>query len=1391
MTGQSSGLYLLERLLSGSTQIETWLATNRLSGRECVVKRAASETDWSSINEILAESFQCQTRVRSEVLVTACRKSIENQRVVIEYRRLDEALWHTLSPEKFWSGFPQSLIQVCSIVDYLHSCEIVHGDLKLENFLVLDQPGVTRFALVDLDFACCHNSKPKARLFGTPDHIAPEVVANECVVTQSDTYSLGVSLRRYLSMPSEDILQDKTSWESTQQRLQLFTDALCRDDYLARPANLLQALYDSELLSRDELDSAHRELLSRILLSHWRLAGFRGCVSTADLKKLVVSRGKILGVHNELLDLMASALSNNRREAFRKIADTLGGCHANRHADYWHVRTDDASLLDFYSRLDALSTQNAVNSVAPAPAKATSGADQLAAVERLTASARYEQAYLLCRDTLTQIDAGKAAVKRPEYLPLLRHASRLSRRLNRLNENRDYLSRLVAATEHNGPDHGQLLEELVTANYLLARHDEALQLIDQRLVEAGQDRWSEYDLNLYRMKGWYFASSGNYDEGEKILREVITLASSLGYRRVLMLGYYSLGIMDWRRGLSSRAVVHMTESLKVARDAKMLDKAVAVLSMLTTVYSNLTDYTAAVKSGKTAARILSQDPFSELLPSVCVGISYAYTRLADFPKARYWVERYLDCGKYVREGDFAMVYYMIDGYLLLNQCNLQAARISLQKCLNLTRSGVAFKFLGQIHQHLADIALQQGEAAVCQRHADASQKAYQNGGDTPSTLETQMLSLLSQLLYRGSYDIEQTRSLLDHEFSDNCRYWCARLICHLLIASDRQNRPVLVSLARRLKVDFLSSPVPAFRVLSCLVAGGESESSDPLGWIKGLKAAAQESSRGQARFMLMTLLKAIGDACLERDQYRHAEKYFAQALTVAEALGNKPMAATIKDAVNSASARAADLMPFIDSFHAVSKILKEVNQSEESYHRLLQFALDQTGAERAVLLLQAGGSNKLYVAASLNCDNESVKDVTAISKSVTDRVTSGLEPIIVDDALTDKRTRSFRSIIAHNILSVACLPLVREERFQGVLYLDHNTLPSLFSIRDLKFIGAVSNFISSVVATVQSYQGLSQSNVRLRQDLSRLGQTGAFITSHPTMLRLFEGLPAIAQSDVPVLIRGESGTGKEIICEMLHRESLRSGHPLVKLNCAAIASSMVEAELFGVAKNAATGVAERDGKLSAANGGSLLLDEICDMPQEVQAKLLRAIEYQEFEKVGSNRTIHTNIRFICATNKDIEDMVRRDKFREDLYYRINRVVIELPPLRDRRGDVELLTEHFVQLLSLGRQRPRFDADVRNALDSYDWPGNVRELRNFVERCCILYPGKLISINTPEAAILRSSCASTLENCSPEQEKLLIERTLEKTNGNQTRAAHLLGISLSALRRRMKKYGLDK
>jgi DNA-binding NtrC family response regulator len=196
------------------------------------------------------------------------------------------------------------------------------------------------------------------------------------------------------------------------------------------------------------------------------------------------------------------------------------------------------------------------------------------------------------------------------------------------------------------------------------------------------------------------------------------------------------------------------------------------------------------------------------------------------------------------------------------------------------------------------------------------------------------------------------------------------------------------------------------------------------------------------------------------------------------------------------------------------------------------------------------------------------------------------------------------------------------------------------------------------------------------------------------------------------------------------------------------------------------------------------------MPPEIQAKLLRAVEYQEFEKVGSNRTIHTDIRFICATNRDIEDMVKRDRFRHDLYHRINRVVIELPPLRERPDDVELLTEHFLQLFSAGKQRPRFDADVKHALDCYEWPGNVRELRNFVERCCILYPGNLVDITTPEAAMLRSSSVSPLDACSPEQEKLLLERTLRATKGNQTRAARALKISLSALRRRKKKYDLD-
>ena len=291
----------------------------------------------------------------------------------------------------------------------------------------------------------------------------------------------------------------------------------------------------------------------------------------------------------------------------------------------------------------------------------------------------------------------------------------------------------------------------------------------------------------------------------------------------------------------------------------------------------------------------------------------------------------------------------------------------------------------------------------------------------------------------------------------------------------------------------------------------------------------------------------------------------------------------------------------------------------------------------------------------------------------------------------------------------------------------------------------------------------------------------------------------VAPSDATVLIRGESGTGKELIARALHYNSTRADGPLVSLNCAALPEQLLESELFGHEKGAFTGaVAQRKGRFELSDGGSIFLDEIGDLSLALQVKLLRVLQERQFERLGGSRTLSVDVRVIAATNRDLETALRRGAFREDLYYRLNVVTVQLPPLRDRREDIPALLDHFLAKFAEKNRRPvpGLTAAARDALMKYDYPGNIRELENIVERAVLLCRGNVIDQEDLPATVRpeRRDPASPPTGSLPEVleaiERRAILEALERHGGVQTRAADELGIGERVLRYKLKKYGLE-
>ncbi|MCK4787297.1 MAG: sigma-54-dependent Fis family transcriptional regulator, partial [Desulfobacteraceae bacterium] len=441
-----------------------------------------------------------------------------------------------------------------------------------------------------------------------------------------------------------------------------------------------------------------------------------------------------------------------------------------------------------------------------------------------------------------------------------------------------------------------------------------------------------------------------------------------------------------------------------------------------------------------------------------------------------------------------------------------------------------------------------------------------------------------------------------------------------------------------------------------------------------------------------------------------------------------------------------------------------------------------------VLLLKREGSNQQDIAAFVNCDDESLVDIREFSSSIPVHVAKNGLSLIVENALEDKRTKNYKSIVCHNIRSVICTPILRDNTVIGTLYLDHHTIPALFEEVDVKYVSAIANFVGSALCSVQRVHDTKVMNRELARDVDRLVGTKEFITQSPILQTMFSKLPVIARSTASILVQGQSGTGKEILCKMLHDMSARSNKPLVKLNSSAMSPTMIESELFGVGKDVATGVREREGRFEAADGGTLFLDEIGEMPLDLQSKVLRVIEYGEFQRVGSNRSRYADVRIICASNKDLYQLVESKQFREDLYYRINTIVIEIPPLRSRRCDIELLIEHFKNVFGDGNP-PTFTAEAMQLLTEYDWPGNVRQLKNFVEHHCILYAGKRVGSQAlPKELLYDAKLTGSLDQAT---EMALLRNALIEHNWNQAQAARSLSVPLTTFRRKIKKFSIQK
>jgi formate hydrogenlyase transcriptional activator len=527
-------------------------------------------------------------------------------------------------------------------------------------------------------------------------------------------------------------------------------------------------------------------------------------------------------------------------------------------------------------------------------------------------------------------------------------------------------------------------------------------------------------------------------------------------------------------------------------------------------------------------------------------------------------------------------------------------------------------------------------------------------------------------------------------------------------------------------------------------------------------------------------LGTLGIASRDRNAYRSQDVCFLQFLA-------RGVALAIDDALNRRRSQAVRLE--LERQNTRLKLLLDLTNRITSNLDLTDLLREISGSVRQVmecdlaaitLLDSESGQFRIYALDFPNSKGFVHEELVTSHTGATKRAFETLKPVIVNQFdPAEIGPEASQIVLGEGIKTLCIAPLVTRGRAIGVLGLARRK-DNFFSEGDAEFLTEVAGQVAIAIENALAYREISELKDKLAQEKVYLEEEirselnfEHIIGASPALKQVLELVETVASSDSTVLLLGDTGTGKELIARAIHDHSRRKDRTFVKLNCAAIPTGLLESELFGHEKGAFTGaISQKMGRLELADQGTLFLDEVGDIPIEIQPKLLRALQEREFERLGSTHTKKVNVRLVAATNRDLEKMIAAREFRSDLYYRLNVFPIRIPPLRERREDIPLLVRFFVQKLARRMQKhiETIPAAAMKTLTNWEWPGNIRELENFVERAVILTRGK--SLEVPITELRKSRVDSSVQNHNGTQDEIsrIVRETISEISKGMTRSA---------------------
>jgi Nif-specific regulatory protein len=471
-----------------------------------------------------------------------------------------------------------------------------------------------------------------------------------------------------------------------------------------------------------------------------------------------------------------------------------------------------------------------------------------------------------------------------------------------------------------------------------------------------------------------------------------------------------------------------------------------------------------------------------------------------------------------------------------------------------------------------------------------------------------------------------------------------------------------------------------------------------------------------------------------------------------------------------------------DTLYHISRILNSFNYTDALIIETLDLVIEVVNAERGLFVQYDDIRKKFNIIAARNIQKENIADLSEFSSGILQKVIEMRQPCLYHDVQSDPNVSQFQSVQLQNIKSVLGVPIIKNERVWGVVLVDSRMNRKEFNEENLDFLDFFSNIVSLALDKISKLENLERENLLLRNRFEAEKKIPELIGESQAMKKLALLINKVAKTDATVLLLGESGTGKELIAKAIHNLSDRKNNPYLAQFCGSIPDTLLESELFGYKRGAFTGAnSDKKGLFEVASEGTFFLDEIADISMALQAKMLRVLQSKEIMRLGDTKVIQIDARVIAASNKDLSQLVKEEKFREDLFYRLNVFPIKIPPLRERIGDVPLLSNHFIKKFS--DEDIHIDAKTMRMLEDYSWPGNVRQLENVIRRALILCDDNRV---LPEHIVVEEdSDDSNFNGTLRELEKILLLKRLKMFDGNRTATAKSLGVSVRWVQLKLK------